>query len=76
LISFRLFELIIDPYFSSEFENAIIIILDPFLEVDFKKKKHIQTGTANKQNQNKTKKGNGTFFFVLKEAMLCNWFKS
>jgi hypothetical protein len=50
--------------------------LDPFLEVDFKKKKHIQTGTANKQNQNKTKKGNGTFFFVLKEAMLCNWFKS
>jgi hypothetical protein len=62
LISFRLFELIIDPYFSSEFENAIIIILDPFLEVDFKKKK---TYTNRDSKQTKPKQNKEREWYIL-----------
>jgi hypothetical protein len=62
LISFRLFELIIDPYFSSEFENAIIIILDPFLEVDLKKKK---TYTNRDSKQTKPKQNKEREWYIL-----------
>jgi hypothetical protein len=62
LISFRLFELIIDPYFSSEFENAIIIILDPFLEFDFKKKK---TYTNRDSKQTKPKQNKEREWYIL-----------